>query len=183
MLDAFYQIQNSFESPFDIRLLLNGLFLIGLSIVSITASYSFNYATAESNTDLIINAVILLFINDLDEQTMKVLEKFVPAWNDQRVDEIKEYMMMRSEQTTKSQHEEGNRDTDSSSTTEELPGRQTSKEMTNSSFFESSHSFDNSNEEEEDITFYTLEDSKRQKSFGMVALDGSVETKWKGNYR
>jgi len=95
IVDGFLQIRMAFESPFSMRFMINGFFLMALSTVSITASYSFNFATAATTTDLVINAVILLFINDLDEQTMACLEKLVPEWNEARVEEVHKYMKAR----------------------------------------------------------------------------------------
>jgi len=95
IVNAMLQTRQSLLEPFSSRLLINGLSLMCLTIIAIVASYSFNKATAASNTDLIVNAVTLLFINDLDEQTMTFLSKLFPEWAVERSTEIIDYMKQR----------------------------------------------------------------------------------------
>jgi len=62
-------------------------FFGGLSLFSITAlalysSVVYNIAIARSDTELITNAVIILFINDLDEQLYVLLRVICPKWLD-----------------------------------------------------------------------------------------------------
>ena len=73
---------------FDFRLLLSGSLHLGMTVLAIFASVYYNLALATSNTELIVNAVILLFINDLDEQFMNFLQTTVPTWVEARVEEI-----------------------------------------------------------------------------------------------
>jgi len=94
IVNAILQIRKSIANSYDLRLFINGFLLLGLTILSLTSSLQFNLATAASNTDLIINTVVLLFINDLYEQTMAVVDKMFPSWNEERVDEIKKYLKM-----------------------------------------------------------------------------------------
>ena len=53
---------------YDFKIFMSGIMLLYLTCLAAYTSYTYNVALAESNTDLIMNAVILLFINDLDEQ-------------------------------------------------------------------------------------------------------------------
>jgi hypothetical protein len=42
----------------------------------------YNYAIARSNRELVINAVIILFISDIDEQMYSLIEAMCPNWLD-----------------------------------------------------------------------------------------------------
>jgi hypothetical protein len=42
----------------------------------------YNYAIARSNRELVINAVIILFISDIDEQMFSLIEAMCPDWLD-----------------------------------------------------------------------------------------------------
>jgi hypothetical protein len=41
---------------------------------------SYNLAIARSNTDVVVNSVIILFINDLDEQFFGIITSLSPKW-------------------------------------------------------------------------------------------------------
>jgi len=181
IIEGVLQIRVSFISPFDPRFLINGLALLGLSAVSVTASISFNFATAETNTDLIINAVILLFINDLDEQAMKVLEKIAPFWNEERVEEVKNYMMkrhaiVREKQSFHKKYFDDNKDSNSApSSFDESSLEHFSSKKVDVSFVENFRSFDDVS------TSSSLEDPSRLYSRSIVAFDGSIETRLHNN--
>ena len=57
--------------------------------MAIFGSYYYNMALATTNTELIVNAVILLFINDLDEQLMNAMQALAPDWVDERIEEVR----------------------------------------------------------------------------------------------
>ena len=65
----------------DLRLFISGLaftlfFLTALAFIS---SIVYNLALAESDPELIVNAIFLLFINDMDEHCLKLLETLAPS--------------------------------------------------------------------------------------------------------
>ena len=51
----------------DFQLFVSGNGILILTVVAILMSFKYNLALATKNTDLVTNAVILLFIDDLDE--------------------------------------------------------------------------------------------------------------------
>merc|ERR1712071_656724 len=59
-------------------------------------SIVYNYALAESNTELVTNTVILLFVNDIDEHLLDVLESMAPNWVSNRYQEIEISMANRT---------------------------------------------------------------------------------------
>lgn len=69
-------------------LAFSGVALLSLTTMAVFTSVFYNMALAETNTDLIVNAVILLFINDLDEQFMALLRSMFPTWTENRMQEI-----------------------------------------------------------------------------------------------
>ena len=74
----------------DSKLVTSGLVLLILSGVALLSSFIYNRALAEKNTDLIMNAVVLIFVMDIDDQIYMICEKSFPMWT-KRVDkDIKE---------------------------------------------------------------------------------------------
>ena len=71
---------------------LTGFRLLALSIWGTFISVYYNLALAEKDTDLIMNAVILMFINDLDEQIFKAILSLTPNWLEKRTQEIEKYV-------------------------------------------------------------------------------------------
>jgi len=76
----------------DTILFVSGARLVCLSGVALTTSVLYNAALAETNTQMIVNAVILLFINDLDEKTLEVLYALCPKWTEEQVEEVRQIM-------------------------------------------------------------------------------------------
>lgn len=72
----------------DFQLFLSGLFLFALTLLAAFATIVYNIALAANDTDLLANAVILMFINDLDEQFLSVLETLAPGWIEVRLEEV-----------------------------------------------------------------------------------------------
>ena len=64
----------------DATLLASGIMLLFLSIFAIYSSFVYNRALAEKNTDLILNAVVLIFIMELDDQIHTIFKKLFPKW-------------------------------------------------------------------------------------------------------
>ena len=63
-----------------VELLVSGFMLLVLTIFAMYASYNYNRALAQRNTDLIMNAVVLTFIVQLDDQIYIILKKLRPKW-------------------------------------------------------------------------------------------------------
>ena len=79
----------------DMQLFLSGFGLVGLTALTFMTSFIYNLAYVERNADLVVNAVILLFINDLDEKVMSAFSIMLPEWTCKRLTEIKEKMSER----------------------------------------------------------------------------------------
>ena len=79
----------------DFSLFFSGFLHFALTTLALFTSGYYNLATAPANTDLIVNAVILLFINDLDEQIMNTIQALFPSWIDDRIDEVRASMEKR----------------------------------------------------------------------------------------
>ena len=80
----------------DFRLTISGLVLFCLTVLAAFTSYVYNTASAEKNADLITNAVILFFINDIDERVMCALNILIPDWTEDRLGDIKRKLLIRS---------------------------------------------------------------------------------------
>ena len=80
----------------DFRLIISGLILLSLTVLAAFTSYVYNVASVETNADFITNAVILFFIHDIDEKVMSALNILVPDWTEDRIDEIKRKLMIKS---------------------------------------------------------------------------------------
>mmetsp|Transcript_12146 Transcript_12146/g.26580 ORF Transcript_12146/g.26580 Transcript_12146/m.26580 type:complete len:291 (-) Transcript_12146:38-910(-) len=57
---------------------ISGLVLFSISSFSFLVTIYYNLATARSDTDLILNAVIILFVTEIDEEVLKVLVSVKP---------------------------------------------------------------------------------------------------------
>ena len=66
----------------------SGLVLLFLTIVAMYSSFMYNRALAEKNTDLILNAVVLIFIMDLDDEMHSICKKLFPKWTDKIEEDI-----------------------------------------------------------------------------------------------
>ena len=80
---------------FNLRLGFSGVVLFFLTGLALVTSVIFNKAIATTNPDLIMNAAILLFINDIDEQLFGLLQTLAPAWLEKRSEEICKNMKKR----------------------------------------------------------------------------------------
>merc|ERR1712194_454404 len=68
------------------RFFLGGVLLCCINIYTIYASAIYNKATATSDTELIFNSVIVLFITEIDEKIFELIDSNNPRW----IDNIKE---------------------------------------------------------------------------------------------
>ena len=75
-----------------LRFFFCGVILAVASIFTLFASIIYNNAIATTNTDLIANAVIILFITDLDEMVLSILASINPCWfsKDEPIKEVDE---------------------------------------------------------------------------------------------
>ena len=69
-------------AKFNLRICINGFLHLGMTVLALFCSFYYNMALATTNTELIVNAVILLFINNLDEQLMNAMQALAPDWVD-----------------------------------------------------------------------------------------------------
>merc|ERR1712176_1352016 len=63
---------------------LAGFVVIFITMTSAVASVLYNYSTGISNTDVLKDAVILLFLNDIDEQLYTLLSVVAPSFVEER---------------------------------------------------------------------------------------------------
>jgi len=63
-----------------LRFFFGGMFLIFTSLFALFVTSIYNKAIATSNTSIIENAVIVLFVTDLDEMLFRVLMSINPRW-------------------------------------------------------------------------------------------------------
>jgi len=70
---------------------VSGAALVGLTALSVYSSLFYNVAIAMTNTELIVNAVILLFVNDVDEQVFGIVGIMNSKWLNAITDEAEEY--------------------------------------------------------------------------------------------
>ena len=83
-----------FINTWDYYLLVSGLSVLILTGVALTTSIIYNIALAAKNTDLLTNAVILLFINDLDKKFFEMLLFVKPSWVKALLEEIEDRMTL-----------------------------------------------------------------------------------------
>ena len=89
LMDSSHQLRKAVKLR-DVQLLISGFFLFSLTAMAFVTTFIYNIALAVNDTDLLVNAVILMFIVDLDEQFLKVLEAIAPHWIKERLEEIEE---------------------------------------------------------------------------------------------
>ena len=66
----------------DMNFMISGVVLFMLTVTAVSSSYMYNRALATKNTDLIMNAVILIFIMELDDQIYIICQKLFPKWTE-----------------------------------------------------------------------------------------------------
>mmetsp|Transcript_6566 Transcript_6566/g.9711 ORF Transcript_6566/g.9711 Transcript_6566/m.9711 type:complete len:528 (+) Transcript_6566:1-1584(+) len=74
-----------------IRCFLGGVILTIVSLVALITTAYYNEAIALSDRDIIVNSVILLFVNDIDEKLFALLHFIVPEWLDSMHNEALEF--------------------------------------------------------------------------------------------
>jgi hypothetical protein len=62
------------------RLLISGSSLVIISVMVVWTSVYYNAKTAVTNTDLIVNAVVVLFVNEIDEHLFVITSGLFPQW-------------------------------------------------------------------------------------------------------
>ena len=81
----------------DVRLLLSGLSLLCFSLLALVTSFIYNEASGSKNTDMIKDAVVLLFFSDLDECLMSALTRLFPVWVENQLKQIKRRIMIENQ--------------------------------------------------------------------------------------
>ena len=92
LVKCFYQLRMGIFPVAHYRLLFSGMMLACMTLLAAFTTIVYNYALAESNTDLIVNVVILLFINDIDEKVLNVIEVIAPEWIEYVSEEVRDYL-------------------------------------------------------------------------------------------
>jgi len=72
----------------DIKGSFAGAFVTFLTVSSAMISYIYNEATGISNSDIIKDAAILLFLNEIDDQFLSLLKRIFPAWVEKLEEDI-----------------------------------------------------------------------------------------------
>jgi len=70
---------------------ISGLTIFCIATLAIYTSFTYNRAIAITNTELVINAVVLLFVNEVDSQVFSIAYIFNSKWLHEVVDEAEEY--------------------------------------------------------------------------------------------
>jgi len=91
IVNGLLQIRKAIDLS-DMKLLISGFRLFFLALLALATSIIYNLAIAATSTDMVVNSVILLFINDLDEKAMEVMKAFAPKWTEHRIAEIESIM-------------------------------------------------------------------------------------------
>ena len=92
LVKCFYQLRMGIFPVARYRVLFSGIMLGCMTLLAAFTTIVYNYALAESNTDLIINVVILLFINDIDEKVLTVFQVIAPKWIEDLNDEVEKLL-------------------------------------------------------------------------------------------
>jgi len=66
----------------DWRNFFAGFVVFTVTLLSFVSSCLYNYATAMSSTDILINSVVIIFLTDLDEKLYQTLKHCYPRWVD-----------------------------------------------------------------------------------------------------
>lgn len=70
------------------RFFFGGLILIVVSVLTLFVSVIYNGAIATSNSELIFNAVIILFLTDLDELVYDIVMAINPHWVSEQEEDV-----------------------------------------------------------------------------------------------
>ena len=90
IVKSILQLWISIET-LNLRIALSGAVLCFLTALAIFTSVIYNKALADSDTELIMNAVVLLFVNEIDESILNICLSFAPYWTAKRFDEIDQF--------------------------------------------------------------------------------------------
>ena len=74
----------------DKSLFVGGAVLLYITIVALTTSFFYCSMSVESNTELIVEAIVLLFIMDLDDRIFAILNKAAPIWTQEVKEEVQQ---------------------------------------------------------------------------------------------
>jgi len=73
----------------DVRGIFAGSVVLFITCESAIASYLFNYAAGASETDILKDAAVLLFLTDVDEQVYVIVDRFFPVFMESIDNKIK----------------------------------------------------------------------------------------------
>jgi len=71
--------------------LVAGTLVLYITVLSGVISYLFNNAVGTNNTAILVDAAVLLYLNDIDEKLLEILSKINPDWIDELDETISEY--------------------------------------------------------------------------------------------
>ena len=77
----------------DPAIIISGLVLFFLTFMAIYSSFMYNRILAEKNTDLILNAVVLIFIMDVDDKMHSICKKLFPEWTMKVQEDIRQKIL------------------------------------------------------------------------------------------
>ena len=69
------------------RYFAGGFILILVTLMSMWASYKYNRAIATKNTELLMNSVVLLFVQEIDEWMFQLVDGAFPSWTNAKLEE------------------------------------------------------------------------------------------------
>ena len=87
----------------DFYLLANGFLLLAITTLALTTSIFYCLQVVSNDIDLILNAVVLLFIIDLDERIFLICTKLLPEWTKEISEEVEKKYSSRFRRQLRSQ--------------------------------------------------------------------------------
>jgi len=88
-VDSIFQLAAAVKT-FDLVFFISGTIRMLLCLLALYTSFQYNLALGTTDTQLITNTVILLFINDIDEKFLLILHSAFPSWVAKQYVEIQE---------------------------------------------------------------------------------------------
>lgn len=76
----------------DKRLFISGFIFFFITAYTFLVSFRYNTALLETNTDMIANTMILLFVNELDEKMLNLMVAVAPEWTETILEQVQHNM-------------------------------------------------------------------------------------------
>lgn len=89
------KLMNLAASRKSVHCFCGSFLLLSITVLAIYTSAVYNRAIAMSSTELIVNAVILLFVNEIDEQIYNSIQVIAPKWTErigEQADELSDQL-------------------------------------------------------------------------------------------